>query len=240
MKTLKALASIAVVIGCWAPATVNAAAVTAVTLNPDSVSGDTDNDGRIEVETYITSLTAGGVTYRNLIPPLSATPDGSGFAWGELAPQPVDATEAVSGLRADTAGLNTGVDFIFDHELGPNEVLFLFDTESGGGEDVTLYPIDQNGNRLDPTGKFVSRNERGNPGVLFDLVRPNNLFNRTMPGFTFTMDELGFGSLSGVYGFDFDSSDGIDVVAAGIAQVPEPGTMIVLAGGLGLIARRRR
>ncbi len=190
--------------------------------------------------TNLTSITA-GTTYSVLTAATSAAAVDGGNLGGTLL-FPVNESAPASGLAAVTDGLNAttgvanigdGVNFFFGQNVdGAN----LFFVDYGGGDATLVRPIDGAGALI---GDFTLNTLAGDLTQFAIMNRANGGID-PLRGLVFnTSDFIGTGALTGVEGIRLASA-GLDVMAVGVAAVPEPSSLALVFLGFGVALLRRR
>lgn len=200
----------------------------------------------------LTGFTADGVDYVNLTQPVSTDASGEYF-FRDGSVEPLTDAAAVLDNRLDTGLLNQG-EFTVQFGRSPvaGESFYVFDLDAARFDGAAFNLINATGVNVGdftltiPDTSFSSLTNFPT-GTLDREVGTSNLSNFSVSGFTFTIDDFTgtTGDLSTVTGLRFNdtsaNSQTFDIAAIGLATVvPEPGSAVALAAGLGLLASRRR
>ena len=221
----------------------------------------------ITTNATLTSFAAGGTTYSSFIGIGVADPTPAARIWGTDLSDPGSDTAAVSDLDLATGTLNNGTDAVYDlsgQTLTSGTTIFMFGNGNGG------VAVDGNGDAINSggttppgtvtfldaaagvlgsvSGDFFFQDPGINsvraPNLLsFNFARSgNNLNGRTVSGAIFTLADITFttGGIGDIAGFRISSAN-TDIQDVGIAAIPEPATLGIMAvfGGAVLFIRRR-
>ncbi len=197
-------------------------------------------------EAVVTGITINGDDF---IVDDTATVDGSSPAmwWASDANQPSTDVAAMSGSVITEGALNVdkGAVFTFSREVTDDDWIFI--TELNGDQDVTIKPTDA-GNAISTWELDIAAGDWG--GSLFTLDDPKRSDNNhrlddpSMNGVAFQLGDFtgGTGTLTGVNGIEIDKPGRqVDISVVGLAVIPEPATVGLIAiGSLMTLGRRRR
>lgn len=229
-------------------------------------TGTTDITGNAT----ITSFVAGGTTYNSLIGIGVTDPTDPERIWGNTLSDPLTDDVTVSDLDLATGTLNNGTDAVYNltgQTLMASTTIFMFGNGNGGVAVDSETGNATGSGGTTPPGTVTFVNAAGDalgtvaedfwfqdPGVntvrapnllSFDFTRSSNgaaLENRTVSGAIFTLADITFttGGIGDIAGFKISSKD-TDIQDVGIAAIPEPATLGIVAafGGAVLFIRRR-
>jgi hypothetical protein len=216
----------------------------------------------------LTSFVAGGTTYNSFIGIGVTDPTEPELLWANTLSTPGSSSAAVSDVNLATGALNNGTDAVYNlagQALTAGTTIFMFgngngsvtvDAETGdatgsGGSTpfATVTFVDGAGSSLGTVAQDFFFQDPGvntvrAPNLLsFDLTRGNGsaLNGRTVSGAIFTLADITFttGGIEDIAGFKISSGTS-DIQDVGIAMVPEPATLSLIAiFGAGIFAARR-
>lgn len=232
-------------------------------------SGGSTGSTAITTNATLTSFVAGGTAYNSFIGIGVNDPTSPERLWGTDLSDPGSDTAVISDLDLATGALNNGTDAVYDltgQTLTSGTTIFMFgngnggvtvDSETGnatgsGGTTpfATVTFVDGTGSTLGTVAQDFFFQDPGvnsvrAPNLMsFNLTRGNGgtLNGRTVSGAIFSLADITFttGGIGDIAGFKI-SSGSSDIQDVGIAMIPEPATLGLIAvfGGAVLFVRRR-
>jgi hypothetical protein len=219
-----------------------AAVITSVTTTPSLTSGTTVNGDNI-----LTSITTGSTTYSTLIAPIAVHDDaGSEYIWHASATEPSSIPAPSLDLNLGTGTFNisfgatatTGAWFEFS-SVDSTTVFFAIDNTGASSGDIITYLVDG-------TGANISSNIRVDYSATnfasgtFDRSVGGSL-TRSLSGMTFAASDYTLDSgktFADVAGVRFSNASW-DPQAVGIAVIPEPATLTMVAIAISLLLGSR-
>ncbi len=206
----------------------------------DPVTGEQFNN------TYVDSLTSGGVVYSALTGATVTTMSAEGTVFHpENEPLPTP-SEALSGLNLGNSVAN--VDFVNFSlgtvvNAGADFRFFMFELQPS--DSITVTPLDLNGDAIDGWTLALEQTDYGPLVLTVDVKMNNGLLesDALIAGVTFGLDDFtgGTGQLTGVAGLGFSGNTGWDPAGVGLAAVPEPSTgWLSLLVSVGVVSAWRR
>ena len=156
--------------------------------------------------------------------------------------RPSDGIEALNDVYVTTNifGLPNDTDFSLNTTVNAGDGQIFYLVEHIGNDTVTVEPMNSGGVIA---GWSLTLAPADYAAITTTAEYDYNTQGNPLAGTTFDLSDFsgGTGTLTGVIGLRIDGGGTIDPAQLGVAAVPEPATMSLLAlGGLALLRRRRR